>query len=86
VPLKLIIRFTSSDAAAGHLVHRIRNFAEELERALTRESAGHVDNMDTAVTSVEVTIDSRRKLGRALALAKKTLDRHNLSDGAVLER
>jgi hypothetical protein len=42
--------------------------------------------MDTAVTSVEVTVDSRRKLGRALTLAKKTLDQYNLSDGAVLER
>ena len=85
VPPKLTIRFTSSDPAAGHLVHRIRNFAEDLERALTLENAGHVDNIDTAMTSVLVTVDSRRKLGRAMALTRKTLNQHKFLDGVVIE-
>jgi hypothetical protein len=68
------------------LVHRIRNFAEELEGALTRENLGHIDNRDTAVTSVSVTIDSRHKLGRAMALARNTLRQHKFLDEVVLER
>jgi hypothetical protein len=35
---------------------------------------------------VVVTIESRRKLGRALALAKGALTHHNLSNEAVLDR
>jgi hypothetical protein len=75
VPLKLTIRFTCPDTP--DLVNRIRNFAEDLERALATENAGRVENIDSAVTFVAVTIASRRKLGRALAFAKKTLRQHN---------
>jgi hypothetical protein len=84
--LKLTIRFTSADAIAGQLVHRIRNFAEDLECALTREKAGHVDNMDAATTAVAVTIQLRSKSGRATALARKILRQHKFTDGVVLER
>lgn len=86
MPQKLIIRFTSPEAARGERVHRIRNFAEDLNRALAQEQAGQVDNMDAAVTSVIVTMNSRRQRGRVLAVSRAMLRRHSLTDEAVVER
>jgi len=83
MPPKLNIVFPS---ASDDLVHRIRNFAEDLQRALASERAGQVENMDTAVTSVVVAVGSTRMLGRATDLIKKALRRNKFSSGVVIER
>jgi hypothetical protein len=49
MPLMLTVRFTSAGAADAS-IHRVRNFAEDLHRAVTRDGIGHVENMDSAVT------------------------------------
>jgi hypothetical protein len=85
MPLRLIVRFTSA-GAADDSIHRVRNFAEDLHRAVTRDTIGQVENMDSAVTSVSVIVESKRKLGIASALARALLERHNLSEGALIER
>jgi hypothetical protein len=42
--------------------------------------------MDSAATSVSVIVESKRKFGIASALARALLKRHNLSEGALIER
>ena len=84
--LRLTVRFTSPEAADGSMLHRIRNFAEDLQRAVIRDGIGQVENMDTAVTSVSLIVDSKRQLGTASELVRATLNRHSLSEGALIER
>jgi len=84
--LRITVQFPSQTAADNSLIHRIRNFAEDLQRALARDGIGHVENMDTAITSVSIIVESQRNWGSVSALVKTTLNRHNLSEGALIER
>jgi hypothetical protein len=86
MPLRLTVRFTSPETADHGLIHRVRNFAEDLQRAVTRDGIGEVENMDSAVTSVSVIVGAKRRLGSVLALVRAILKRHNLSEGALIER
>ena len=54
--LRLSVRFTSSEAADSPMPHRIRNFAEDLQRAVMRDGIGQVENMGAAVTSVSLIV------------------------------
>ena len=82
---ELRVRFTGVVGGHGELVHRIRNFAEDLQRSLLSSSIGTVENMDTATDTVLVCIRSARALGQASAAANAQLKRHNLLASAVLE-
>jgi hypothetical protein len=82
---RFTVRFTFADAADDS-IHRIRNFAEDLHRAVTRDGVGHVENMDTAVTFVSVRVGSKQNLGKAAALVRALLERHHLAEDAVIER
>jgi hypothetical protein len=66
--------------------HRIRNFAEDLQRAIANEGSGQVENMDTAQTSVTVSVKSKRHLGSVSALVTESLKAHKLSEETVIER
>ena len=86
MPLRLTVRFTSPEAADGSMLHRVRNFAEDLQCAVIRDGIGQVENMDSAVLSVSLLVDSKRQLGTASELVRATLDRHSLSEGTLIER
>lgn len=61
-------------------------FRRRPQGALTYEEVGQVEDTDAAVTSIVVIVESKRKIGGTSALGKETLKRHNLSDGALIER
>jgi hypothetical protein len=84
--LRLTVRFASPEAADDTLIHRVRNFAEDLQRTFARDGVAQVENRDTAVTSVCVTVESQRHLGSASTLVRATPKRQNLSEGALIER
>ena len=71
---------------AGPDVHRIRNFAEDLHRALREKSLGSVPNMDVAYDEVLVEVDSARHLGPALKAIRAELARANFDDNVSVER
>lgn len=73
--------FVETDNSSA-FVHRIRNFAEELERALYNEKIGHVLNMDTATTDVYISCESKRHLGNTSKLITGYLKKHNFIDVA----
>lgn len=86
MPIKLTVRFTSPVADNGSFVHRIRNFAEDVQRVIAHVGSGRVENMDTAQTLITIAVNSKRELGGVSALITEALKRHNLSEQAVVER
>jgi hypothetical protein len=68
------------------LVHRVRNFAEDLDRGLRTRGVGVVENPDTARGTVVVQVQHARRMGDALALARAEVKRHHLEDDASYER
>jgi hypothetical protein len=80
------VRFPNALASDGELVHRIRNFAEDLQRSLSKALVGTVETVDTVTNTVLVRVGSTRMIGQATAAAKAQLKRHNLLADAVLER
>jgi hypothetical protein len=51
--------------------HRVRNFAEDVFRALRDEGLGTVPNMDTAQTEVRIEVAATRHLGRVRDAIKR---------------
>jgi hypothetical protein len=86
MPLRLTARFASPEAADDTFIHRVRNFAEDLQGSFERAGVAQVENMDAAVTSVCVIVESHRHLGSASTLVRATLKRYNLSEGALIQR
>ena len=74
----------SFDPEAG--VHRIRNYAEALSRALP-EIGGclPMEHADRAIDRVEITAIPARRLKRVLAFAARLLADHHLEAEATLE-
>jgi hypothetical protein len=72
--------------AAGPDVHRILNFAEDLQRALRDLAIGSVPNMDAAKDEVIVQVDAARLLGPALQAIRTQLTRSNFDDNVSVER
>jgi hypothetical protein len=60
MPLRLTVRFASPEAADDTFIHRVRNFAEDLQRAFERAGVAQVENRDAAVTAVGVIAESQR--------------------------
>ena len=82
----LSVRFPPQPSGAESDVTRIRNFAEDLDRSLSAQRSGTVENPDTAVELVVVAVSSARLFGQVLAATRATLKRHNLLAEATLER
>jgi len=82
----LTISFAATVNVGSDLVHRVRNFAEDLDRGLRVAGIGVVENPDTAVDSVVVRIEHATRMGDALAIARSEVKRHHLEDDACYER
>jgi hypothetical protein len=67
-------------------VHRVHDFAEELQRQVERQGWGTVENPDTATDVVEVTVATPRALGDVAGAIKRALRRENLLAKAVVTR
>lgn len=83
--LRLTIAFAEAvgpDAPDDNLVHRLRNFGEELYREFSTNGQADIslDQIDCAVSELHVTIKAKRHIGTVSAFVKKTLQRHDLND------
>ena len=74
------------DSGDGVLVHRIRNFGEDLwkEYRDSDDAEVNLDAVDRATTRLEIVIRSPAYKDSALACARKLLRDHNLSEIADL--
>lgn len=76
------------DAADADLVHRLRNFGEDLYRefSLSGQAAVSLDEIDSATTEIHVLVKAKRHLGGVSAFVAKTLKQHNLDDLFTVSR
>jgi hypothetical protein len=67
-------------------VHRVRDFAEDLQREVERQAWGTVENPDTARDTVEVTAATFRALGNVAGAINRSLRRQRLLESAMVTR
>lgn len=67
-------------------VDQVRNFAEELHRALRDAGIGEVPNEAAAIDEVHVEVTASTNLGEALKHIRHLLGRHMLVDSASVTR
>ena len=68
------------------LIHRIRNFAEDLERELNRDGLGTVLNANTATDRVAIAVVRASLIGASRKVIVSELKRHNLDGSASVMR
>lgn len=71
---------------SGSDLHRIRNFAEDLDRALREGAIGGVPSLDHIKAEVVVNVSARRFLGPALRTIRIQLARSNFDDNVSIAR
>lgn len=65
---------------------RVRNFAEDLYRALRAKGLGDVPNEAVAIDTVQVSVSAARHLGAVLKAIKLQLRKHNLEAHGEIAR
>lgn len=76
------MRITFESQPEPALVHRVRNFAEDLSRLLNAQKQGSVPNMDSATNEVLVVVAASRDRGSVLRGIRSLLLQHNLAESA----
>ena len=84
--MKALLISLPAAANDNTLVHRFRNFAEDIYREFTPAGVADVPDMDSAVTELHVTISATRHLRTVTTFVTKTLRHHNLSELASVSR
>ena len=75
-----------SDEATAILVHRFRNFGEDVYRAVGDVGEVSLEEVDRSTTSLAVRDVRRRDIGRVNAAIRRELRRHHFDDTATLVR
>ncbi len=69
-----------SQAPGSDMIHRFRNFGEDLYREFSM--SGHakisIDEIDSATDRIQLFVTAKRHIGGVSAFIKKTLEQHNL--------
>ncbi len=88
---RITISFNGNDspeAIDDKLVHRLRNYGEELYREFS--ATGHaeisIEDVDSAINELRVFVKSKRHIGAVSAFVKKTLEQHNLDTDFTVSR
>jgi len=89
--LRITIAFDGTaqpDTLDRDLVHRLRNFGEDLYREFSESGYAEIsiDEIDTATSELRVYVNAKRHLGAVSGFVKKTLQRHNLDDLFTVSR
>ena len=80
------IRIQIVDEPTPDIVHRFRNFGEDIYRALRDECSVSIEEIDASTTSFSVRNIHKRDLGRITKIIKEELRRHNFESSASLIR
>jgi hypothetical protein len=84
--LKPAYRIQFSSDGGVDFTGRVRNFAEDLYRALKEKGWGDVPNEAAATDTVSVSVSAARHLGAVLKAIKLQLRRHNLEERGEIVR
>ena len=80
------IKVEISDEPTSDIVHRFRNFGEDVYRSLRDTCAVSIDEIDASTTSFTVRDIHRRDLGDVTQTIKRELKRHHFDQTATLTR
>ena len=78
------IRIAVSDAPTAEVVHRFRNFGEDIYRALRDQCSVSINEIDAATTSFLVRDIHKRDVRRISKIIREELRRHNFEASATL--
>jgi hypothetical protein len=80
------IKIELSDEPASVIVHRFRNFGEDVYRALREKCLIRIEEIDASTTSFTLRDIRRRDLGEVTQAIKRELQRHHFDASATLTR
>ena len=80
------IKIAISDEPTSDIVHRFRNFGEDVYRALRDTCSVSIEEVDGSTTSFTVRDIHRRDLGDVTQTIKRELKRHHFDSSATLTR
>jgi hypothetical protein len=80
------IKIAISDEPTSDIVHRFRNFGEDVYRALRDRCSVSIEEVDSSTTSFTVRDIHRRDLGDVTQTIKRELKRHHFDSSATLTR
>lgn len=78
------IRIAVSESPTAEVVHRFRNFGEDVYRALRDHCSVSIDEIDAATTSFLVRDIHKRDVRRIRKVIGNELRRHNFENPAAL--
>lgn len=80
------IKIEISDELTGDIVHRFRNFGEDIYRELRDTCSVSIDEIDRSTTTFMVRDIHKRDLGVVTQTIKRELRRHHFEQTATLTR
>ena len=80
------IKIEISDESTSDVVHRFRNFGEDIYRALRDTCSVSIEEIDRSTTSFVVRDIQGRALGTVTLTIKRELRRHHFDETASLTR
>ena len=80
------IKIEISDEPTGDIVHRFRNFGEDIYRELRNTCSVSIDEIDRSTTTFVVRDIHKRDLGVVTQTIKRELRRHHFEQTATLTR
>jgi hypothetical protein len=78
------LRIAVSDAPTPEVVHRFRNFGEDIYRALRDQCSVSIDEIDAAKTSFLIRDVHKRNVRRISKIIHDELRRHNFEASATV--
>jgi hypothetical protein len=84
--MSAVIKIDISDEPASDIVHRFRNFAEDVYRSLRDTCRVSIEEIGTSTTSFTVRDIHRRDLGDVTQTIKRELKKHHFDAFATLTR
>ena len=80
------IKIEISDPPTSEVIHRFRNFGEDIYRLLRDRCSLNIDEIDAATNSFVVRDIRRRDLGVVTQTIKRELKRHHFEGSGTLVR
>ena len=84
--MSVAIKIEISDEPTSDIIHRLRNFGEDIYRALRVTCSVSIDEIDRSTTSFVVRDVQRHDLGTVTQTIKRELRRHHFDQTATLTR
>ena len=78
------LRIAISDPPTGDIIHRFRNFGEDVYRELREECTVRIDEIDASTTSFMVRDIHRRDLRRITRIITELLREHHFEASATV--